>query len=240
MHQPPYDPMMVGHPQVHDPHYLGPPAALFPSSQRQQGPWKWQEKERERDEAIKERDEYKSKYEKLQIKIEQDARLRALEIDMQQRMDRQLADVKQQHAAKAAEPKKKNAGPPPRDSRPQREREETDKYVRLLTSLYPSTTTVAAIRTVCHSKGISRAATRTKTKAQLFVMLADLMREEEDDDDVTAAGAPAGGAGRKRGRGRQVLDPIDLDFSDDSEWDIRSDSTRPKRGRTGVLSADRR
>ena len=84
--------------------------------------------------------------------------------------------------------------------------------------------------------------TRDKTKAQLFVMLADLMREEEDDDDVTAAGAPAaaGGAGRKRGRGRQVLDPIDLDFSDDSEWDIRSDSTRPKRGRTGGLSADRR
>jgi len=66
------------------------------------------------------------------------------------------------------------------------------------------------------------------------------MREEEDDVAATAAGAPAGGAGRKRGRGRQVLDPIDLDFSDDSEWDIRSDSTRPKRGRTGGLSADRR
>ena len=113
MHQPPYDPMMVGHPQVHDPNYLGPPAALFPSSQRQ-GPWKWQEKERERDEAIKARDEWRSKYEKLQLKLEQDARVRALEIEMQQRMDEQLANVKQQHAAKAAEPKKRIRGTPAR------------------------------------------------------------------------------------------------------------------------------
>ena len=73
-----------------DPPYLGPPAAPFQSAQRPPEGWKWQREEARANVAEARAAQVERQLEDIKNKAEQEARMRDMEIKMEQRFQKQL------------------------------------------------------------------------------------------------------------------------------------------------------